>query len=31
MNVMRLAGLATLLLLGGFIGASVWHERRALA
>jgi protein SCO1/2 len=31
MNVMRLAGLATLLLVGGFIGASVWHERRSLA
>jgi protein SCO1/2 len=28
MNVMRLAGLATLLLVGGFIGTSVWHERR---
>ena len=31
MNVMRLAGLVTLLLVGGFIGTSVWHERRALA
>jgi protein SCO1/2 len=31
MNVMRLAGLATLLLVGGFIGTSVWHERRTLA
>ncbi len=31
MNVMRLAALATLLLVGGFIGTNVWNERRTLA
>jgi protein SCO1 len=31
MNVMRLAGLTTLLLVGGFIGANIWHERRTPA
>ncbi len=31
MNIMRLAALLTLALVGGFIGMSVWHERRSLA